>query len=129
MPNTPAGHQLPWFLEAKKSLPIPVPAIEEHFSAALLAQAPPVRLNLLLDQSGFSTLVFPLAVDADGRIVGFGFGFPSEFVPRPPRAERGLASVSLPRPTGRSAVGAEPSPPPIAGRSSSGSGGSRRYRA
>jgi dienelactone hydrolase len=131
IPDTPAGHQLRWFLEATKSLPIPVPAIEEHFSAALLAQAPPDQLNLLLDQSGFSTLVvlrvvgatemsidaavdpgtggppvvFSLAVDADGRIAGFGF--PPKFVPLPPRAERGLAPVSLPRPTGRFAVGTE----------------------
>ena len=129
IPGTPAGHQLDWFREATRSLPIPVPAIEEHFSADLLAQWPPDQLNLLLDQSGFSTLVFlrvvsatemsidaavdfgtggppvvfSLFVDADGRIAGFDY----KFVPLPPRAYRGLAPVSLPRPTGRYAVGTE----------------------
>ncbi len=131
IPDTPAGQQLSWFLEATKSLPIAVPAIEEHFSADLLAQYPPDQLNLLLDQSGLSTLVFlrvvsttemsidavvdpgtggppavfGLAVDADGRIAGFAF-LP-RFVPLPPRADRGLPPVSLPRPTGRFPVGTE----------------------
>ena len=131
IPDSPAGHQLRWFLEATKSLPIPAPAIEEHFSASLLAQLPPDQLNLYLDQSGYSTLVFlrvvgttemsievavdfgtggppvvfGLEADADGRITGFAF--PPKFVPLPPRAERGLAPVSLPRPTGRFPVGTE----------------------
>jgi dienelactone hydrolase len=131
IPDTPAGRQLRWFLEATKSQPIPVPAIEEHFSAAFLAQLPPDQLNLYLDQSGYSTLVFlsvvgttemtievavdfgtggppvvfGLEADADGRITGFAF--PPKFVPLSPRAERGLAPVSLPRPTGWFAVGTE----------------------
>ncbi len=130
IPDSPAGRQLRWFLEVTESLPIPVPAIEEHFSAAFLAQVPPDQLNVLLAQSGHSTLVrflrvvsttplsidaavdpgtggppvvFFLAVDADGRIAGFG----TKFVPLPPRADRGLAPVSLPRPTGVFAVGTE----------------------
>jgi predicted dienelactone hydrolase len=131
IPGTPAGQQLSWFLEATKSLPIPVPAIEEHFSAAFLAQVPPDQLNLVLAQPPFSTLVllrvvsatqmsidaavdpgtggppvvFSLTVDADGRIADNGITF--KFVPLPPRADRGLAPVSLPRPTGRFAVGTE----------------------
>jgi predicted dienelactone hydrolase len=48
-------------------------------------------------------VVFSLAVDADGRIAGIG----TKFVPLPPRADRGLAPVSLPRPTGVFAVGTE----------------------
>lgn len=129
IPDTPTGHQLRWFLEATNSLPIPVAAIEEHFSAGFLTQVPPDQLNLLLTQQGFSTLtlfrvvsttemsidaavnfgtggsplVLALTVDADGRIAGIG----TKFIPLPPRAERGLAPVSLPRPTGRYPVGTE----------------------
>ena len=120
IPDTPAGQQLRWFLEATKSLPIPVPAIEEHFSAAFLAEVPPDQLNLVLAQPGFSTLgflrvvsttqmsidaavdpgtggppvVFSLAVDADGRIAGFAYQVCPPPAARRPRVGPGVAAPS-----------------------------------
>ena len=125
IPDT-AGHQLRWFLEEAKSLPIPVPAIEEHFSADLLAQLPPDQLNLYLDQSGYSTLVFlrvgsttetsivaavdpgtggppvflSLFLDADGRIADFTLSLfiPSRRAPSAgwPRCRCPVPRVGLP---------------------------------
>jgi predicted dienelactone hydrolase len=131
IPDNPAGRQLRWFLEATKSLPIPAPAVEEHFSDDYLAIWPPEILNLVLALPSFpyttmvyldvvsmtdvsidakvdpgnggSPRIFSLTVDANGLIVDFVF----KFLTLPPRADRGLAPVSLPKPTGRFLVGTE----------------------
>lgn len=128
IPDSPAGRQLGWMLEAARHLPIPAPLIEEHFSAGFLAQFPPDQLNALLTPSGDpqslrflgvlaqtpSSLdaaldpgagqprqVFAVAVDGDGRVAGLrGKPFPVG-----PRSARGLGPVSLPRPSGPSPVG------------------------
>ena len=62
IPDTPAGHQLRWFLEETKSLPIPVPAIEENCSADLASHG---YLVAVLEHPGeFQFVEFP-----DGSIV------------------------------------------------------------
>ncbi len=127
IPDTPAGRQLGWLLEAAKNLPIPVPVLEEHLSAAFLAQFSPDQLEGLPGASAAARflgvvsmtptsidaaidpgsaqapLVLSLTVDGDGKIAGLR----PKFIPLPSRAERGLDPVSLPRPTGRLAVGTE----------------------
>ena len=47
-PNTPAGVQAQWLLQALGSWPIPDPAIRAHFAAALLAKGSPAELNASL---------------------------------------------------------------------------------
>jgi len=126
IPDTPAGRQLGWLLEAK-SMPVPVPVLGEHFAAAFLAQVPPDQLDGQLGASaaarflgvvsmtptsidaaidpgrGQAHLVLFVAVDRDGKIAELR----PKFIPLPARAERGLDPVSLPRPTGRFPVGTE----------------------
>ncbi|MGH9155447.1 MAG: Cpe/LpqF family protein [Acidimicrobiales bacterium] len=130
IPDSPVGAQLGWFLEAAAAPPIPVPVIQQHFSAAFLSQIPPDQLNTLLVEGGGPSaarlvgvlkmtresldaevdlgeggghLVVSMTLDADGLISGLAF--------RPatlgPRAALGLPAVSLPRPTGSHPVGTE----------------------
>jgi uncharacterized protein len=49
-PNTPAGAQAQWLLQALGSWPIPDAAIRTHFSAALLAKGTPAEINASLAQ-------------------------------------------------------------------------------
>lgn len=130
IPNSPAGRQLRWMLDAAKRLPIPVPELEEHFTVAFLAQFPPDQLNALLASSGDASAVrvlgvlvatpssieaaldpgagqarqvLAITVDNEGRIAGVL----DKVFPVGPRAGRGLGPVSLPKPTGMSPVGTE----------------------
>ncbi len=128
IPDTEVGRQLRWLVEAVRRLPISVPDLEMHLAPALLARLPPDRLNAVFARAGATAttrfvavvtatptsieatvdpgsggppLVVSLAADGDGRI--------AELAVRPialtPRADRGLPPLSLPQPTGPSAVG------------------------
>jgi len=130
IPDSPAGAQFGWLLEATKSLPIPVPDIEAHFAADFLALVPPDQLNALLAEGGETGTtrflgvlamtptsidaaietgtggqrsVISISVDGAGRIASL-LGKP---FPRAARVVLGLPPVSLPRPTGPRAVGTE----------------------
>lgn len=130
IPDSEAGRQLRWMLDAARSLPIPLAQIEEHFSAEFLTVIPADQLNAILAQAGDASKVRVLgvlamtpttldvaidpgtgeprqvifvAVDGEGRIAGFG-GKP---FPLASRSSRGLSPVSLPKPTGPSPVGTE----------------------
>jgi len=52
LPATPAGAQARWLLGQLTHLPIPTPAIEEHFASSFLAEVPPARLNEILASVG-----------------------------------------------------------------------------
>ncbi len=130
IPDSPAGRQLRWMLDAAKKLPIPVPELTKHFTAEFLTQFPPDQLNALLAGSGDASAVrvlgvlvatpssieaaldpgagqarqvLALTVDGEGRIAGVL----GKLFPVGPRAGRGLGPVSLPNPTGLSPVGTE----------------------
>ncbi|MEW9550707.1 serine hydrolase [Nonomuraea sp. NPDC050783] len=48
LPDTPAGRQLGWLVEAAARLPVPDGELARHFAAAFLQQIPPAQVNQAL---------------------------------------------------------------------------------
>jgi dienelactone hydrolase len=129
LPDTPAGRQLAWLLDAVQRLPIPPVDIEAHFAPPFRALISPEQLNALFAQpngvAGSSFLgvaattptsidtavadgagrhlVLSLAVDGEGRIAGLQ----PKPIPLVSRAEVGLDPITLPEPTGPLPVGTD----------------------
>ncbi len=129
IPDTPAGAQLTWFLQAVKHLPIATNDIEHHVAPAALQSLPPDQLNAALAapgdlhtaryagvltatdsvieaviEHGSSQLsVLSISVDGAGLIGDLQFAL----MPLRPRLEAGLAPLQLPAPTGPAQVGTD----------------------
>ncbi|SDJ59706.1 Beta-lactamase enzyme family protein [Nonomuraea maritima] len=111
IPDTPAGRQLTWVLDAVTRAPVPESELREHFAADFLASVPPAQLNQFLasvadmrlerlSQSSQNALVAEvttlgepytvrLGVDGDGLIIGLLV----EPVTPPPTAPRSWAEL------------------------------------
>ncbi|MBF8190669.1 serine hydrolase [Nonomuraea sp. K274] len=105
IPDTPAGAQLGWLLEAATRPPVPESELTEHFAAAFLQSVPPATLNEVLtafkdmrlervtqsQDSALSALVVAggktyellLSVDGAGLIGGLQFREPAVPAPTP----------------------------------------------
>lgn len=77
MPNSPAGQQLEWLINAIRNLPLSSHEISSHFDSAFLAKAPPAHINAVLealDPNGTAMTVVQLTkvesteLEADVRI-------------------------------------------------------------
>ncbi|MBB2913954.1 hypothetical protein FHS43_005263 [Streptosporangium becharense] len=80
IPDSPAGRQLRWFLEALSRAPIAESELREHFNAAYLASVTPQGFNDFLKQAaGFRlatfTKVTPTALAGTGKLAGETFTF------------------------------------------------------
>ena len=52
VPETRAGSQLAWLLQAMGHLPVGLSQVEAHFDAQYLSQTPPAQLNVQLEKIG-----------------------------------------------------------------------------